>query len=138
MLKHDPDYFQDKFYSLCNDFYSFAFEPVQGETKKTDIRIKYTINDIVNNWFEGNNQILYFICSNKDGKSKKRRLAFEKWIDTFKYSSGIEQKYFYSIQEINDVDEILYAGIIYKHDYKKREELEGRFHEIVDFIQNTK
>lgn len=83
-----PEYFEklNANTSLYNYGYFFGFTklaPNEGKKEPLDFRIRNTILNIINQFFEdkGIDKVLLFYCDDDDGKKIKRSNCFDLWFD---------------------------------------------------------
>ncbi|MCU0433790.1 MAG: DUF6169 family protein [Bacteroidia bacterium] len=101
-----------------NDLYSLSFNIISGHsTASQDKRIFLTIEAILKEWFSVNNKVLYYICSNTDGRAEERLRLFSYWFkQSFKRSP---EGFYYTLllKQLELDNEDCYVGFIYKDEY---------------------
>lgn len=125
--------------------------PLKGIPKKNDYNVRYTVNKILADWFEKNNRIIFFICSDKcekkaDSKrqyskgerAKQRKCAFERWFNDARKNHNGGYSYEFLTQEINDNGTVIYTGLIYPSDYPLRHEVQTSVDKLVQFVEGHK
>ncbi|MGL5889524.1 MAG: DUF6169 family protein [Bacteroidia bacterium] len=134
-ITHTSDYLVDDIPN-SNDLYSISFDEISSaEQSGYDSRVFLTIEHIIKSWFEVNNKILYYICSNADGRAEKRFRLFTHWFRHSEMAAPEQFCYNHLIKELDLEDENCYVGFIYSDAYPAKQFIEDGLEESLNDLQ---
>ena len=133
---HTSDYLMHEIPN-SSDLYSISFNEISNTALPGhDAQVLATISEIVTTWFATNNKLLYYICSNADGRSEQRFRLFCRWFSSCEREASEQFCYNHLIKQLDLEDENCYVGFIYRDDYPHRHFIENEFEEIVNNLQD--
>jgi hypothetical protein len=134
-ITHTSDYLINEI-SNSNDLYTISFAEIsRTELPAHDAKVYSTISYIIRNWFSQNNKILYYICSNADGRAENRFRLFCRWFKYCEQHAPEQFCYNHLIKQLDLDEENCYVGFIYRDDYPQRDFIENEFEESVNNLQ---
>ena len=123
------------FIKIPNDshlpIYSFSFEKVADSHAHYDKRVKETIIQILEDFFNENDNAMLFVCDQTDGRQQSRNILFDRWYNEYR-ETFIKMEY-----NIRDI----YSSVIYSIHNPLGKLIEAEFikqtQELVSFIYES-
>lgn len=106
--------------------YQFYITNVHHAHAKFDIKIKYTILAILDEFFKANGAVVLYVCDTGDGRQKGRSLLFYRWFN----EADIRERFTILTGMIVDEDIENYFGILIEKNNPK-------YQQVVDDFNNT-
>lgn len=114
--------------------FSFYASYTESLTVRADLRVKDTIADIVNKFFENKRNMIVFVCDSTDGREHCRKRLFEKWFITF--NDGILEKHDGVVGD--GIQDVIRNSIIFRCDLDDRDHVIQVFTQLNDKFTSDK
>lgn len=118
---------------LSDESYEFVIANLNGKKSPRDLKVKDTVINIVEEFFNKNAATILFLCSTSDGKQLTRGRLFKNWFDSYKYSNRFTMVTSTLIDEYG-IDNV--ASVIIRNDNPNLGKVLAEFGETIEMFSH--
>lgn len=104
-----------------NNIFQIIVDKVSDELEILDLRVSATIQSIIAAFFTNSQNAMIYICDDKDNKSFKRFIVFNRWYEKSKFSKTILKKDNVIHYISNNQNILIYSSLLYHIDNQNKE-----------------
>jgi hypothetical protein len=112
--------------------YTFDIQNTNQKASPSDEKVKKTIINIVEEFFNCNADILLYICETGDNKQAMRNRLFVRWFNEYSF----QQNYVLRTAMVKDGDQENFAAIIVQRNHPDLENILATFDETISYFKD--